>query len=713
MTALTLTYNLNDSLAELRARLTAHLGIVLIGFGILGAWYFVLRIDLPLTASGLLCLVVLLGRLVQRLQVNHPVLACYTLVWGSVALLSIGMGWFNSPWLPCLGVVCVFVGAILINNGGIFIAVILSSQLALLNLTTNRTYPFWELTLLFVLAAITSWLIAYTLFTAVHWYGAMQQRSTQLLDETRDHRAQLSQALKSMEIAYETQKRTQLELIWAHKQAEDARRLKEQFAANVSHELRTPLNLILGFSEIMYLSPEVYGDFGWPPVLRRDVHQIYHSSQHLLALIDDILNLSRFEMVGFHLNFEAVPLEPLLRDTLDIVQSLVRGRPVNLNLKIEAGLPLLEIDRTRIRQVVLNLLNNACSFTETGSIDLIARRMGHEVWVSVRDTGAGIPSDKLSHLFDEFYQVDHTIRRSHGGVGLGLAISKRFIEAHHGHIWVESIEGVGSCFTFALPCTEHAPHNPTDDQTLAPMPTTAARPCLLVLEKDEAIVSMLQRYIKSCNVIQVKDSRLLDELSLTYHPRAIIHNVKPETQGTNPPVLIETEVPVIECTLPNPAWFAGDLTIAGYLPKPINAQTLLEKIKSIGAVQEVLVIDDDRGFALLVERILKSSGKPFMIRRAYDGVQGIAALQDHLPDLVLLDVIMPGLDGMGLLAHMHADPKLAAVPVILLTSSDENYLPQVGSRIVVYHRSGLLPVEVLNCLNAITNNLKLHTRRRC
>jgi signal transduction histidine kinase/CheY-like chemotaxis protein len=544
------------------------------------------------------------------------------------------------------------------------------------------------------------------MFTAVHWYRAMQERSEQLLRETRDHRAELSQTLKSLEVAYDTQKHIQIELIWARKQADATRRLKEQFAANISHELRTPLNLILGFSEIMYLSPEVYGPLDWTPALRRDIHQIYLSSQHLLALIDDILDLSRFEMTGFNLALEVVPLEPLLRETVEMARDLVRGRPIRLNLNLVADLPRVEIDCTRIRQVILNLLNNAFSFTQSGAIELSARGTAGEVLVSVSDTGAGIAQSKLPYVFDEFYQVDHSLKRSHGGAGLGLAISKRFVEAHGGRIWVESQEGVGSRFTFALPTSEryidsHPSALRNDDRAVE-----VSRPCILIVEKDPAIVSMLRRYLQGCDLVQVRDAESLVEMSLRCHPRAIVRNVRPGHPEPASPSQLDTQAPIIDCSLPSLAWVAEDLAVAGCLTKPVTAQLLLAEVERIGQVHDILVVDDDRGFALLVERILQTSGKSFEVRRAYDGVQGLAAMQDRAPDLILLDLVMPGLDGFGLLEQLKAAPTLAGIPVILLTANTSAGEQETPNQFVVRHPEGLYPAEVMSCLNAIVNNLK-------
>ncbi len=703
----TVNLDFSDGLEELRSQLARRLSFVLIGFGILGAWYLLLRRDLPLLASGLLCLVVALGYFVQTMNTTNPTVARHLLVWGMVGHLLLAMLVFQSAWLPYMGILYVFLSAMLIKNGGLFVTACVAFFAATLNVTGLRSYPFTELTVSLVLAGISSWLSAYTLFTAVHWYRVMQSRSDQLLGVTRDHRAELSKTLKSLETAYETQKHIQFELIRARKHADDARRLKEQFAANISHELRTPLNLILGFSEIMYLTPDIYGDMQWPVTLRRDIHQIYRSSQHLLAMIDDILDLSRFEMNGFDLTLEPVSINELLHDTAEIAQNMVRGRPIKLQVSVDAHLPTVEIDCTRIRQVLLNLLNNACRFTEQGIVELRAVQSDGEIQLTVSDTGPGIPNDKLAYLFDEFYQVNHSLQRSHGGAGLGLAISKRFVEAHGGHIWVESEEGVGSRFSFTLPIAERVPETfRVDNRSGMTTPDVQSRSCVLVIEQDNAIVSTLQHHLKQCDLVQVRDTRTLPEMILSCHPKAIIRNIRPDAYDPYDVVSMSGMVPVIECSLPSATWVAEDLGVAGCLTKPITAKALLDEIKRIGDVHNILVVDDDRGFTLFVERILQASGKSFAVRRAYDGQQSLEVMQVYKPDLVLLDMTMPVLDGTGLLEQMLVNPNLKDIPVVLLTASSYTKEQTHQNQFTIHHQTGLYPTEVLQFLNAAVSALK-------
>ena len=296
------------------------------------------------------------------------------------------------------------------------------------------------------LTAFMGWLSSRGLYTVLDWAWSSQQRANQLLEELRDRRGELNRTLVALTEANRRLKRTGRELALARQRADEARRLKEQFAANISHELRTPLNLILGFSEMMYLSPDVYGEMEWPSTLRRDVHQIYRSSRQLMDLINDVLDLSRIDAVRMPIHSEPSDLAEIIREAVETASDLFRGRVLDVRVEMPPELPPLNLDRTRIRQVLLNLLNNAARFTQHGHIIVSAERNEREVVVSVADTGVGIPAEELPAIFEEFHQVDMSLRRRQEGAGLGLAISKRFVELHNGRIWAESQAGEGSTF---------------------------------------------------------------------------------------------------------------------------------------------------------------------------------------------------------------------------------------------------------------------------
>jgi signal transduction histidine kinase len=260
----------------------------------------------------------------------------------------------------------VFVSAMVVSGGELVTAGLIGASAAALVMRLDRPYPLPALTLALALAAVLAWLIVNTLYMALAWAWTMQKRADESLELARDHQGELARTLKALDNSNIILRRTQRELISARQQAEAARGMKEQFAANVSHELRTPLNLILGFSEIMSLSPEVYGSMQWPPTLKQDINQVYRSARHLLGLIDDVLDLSRFEIAGFTLNKTRVALTPLLADTVEMARDLFHDRPVRLESAIAGDLPAVEVDAIRIRQVLLNLLTNAARFTEAG-----------------------------------------------------------------------------------------------------------------------------------------------------------------------------------------------------------------------------------------------------------------------------------------------------------------------------------------------------------
>jgi len=710
----TMEYGPEENLEELRGQLLGRLAMGLMGTSVflmclvLLVWASSPLQSFPIISLGLLGALLALGWGVRASRGARPIVARHLMVWGLTSGLLAAMGLFHAPWLPFLGLPLAFVGAMLIGGGEFATVGPIVALGVWLGRSGSRAYPLAGMFISLALGTGLAWLIVRTFYTALEWAWSMQQRADRLLGLARDRQGELVSAFKSLDIANALLRRTQRELIAARKHEEEARLMKEQFAANISHELRTPLNLIMGFSEMIYLSPEVYGDLEWPSALRQDVYQIYASSHHLLEMIEDVLDLSRFEFVGFTLNREPAELEPLLRDTVGIVDDLFRGQPVRLEVEIAPDLPILRIDRTRIRQVLLNLLNNAARFTEEGAVRVEAKRGDGEVVIAVSDTGPGIPADELPHLFQEFYQVDRSIRRRHGGAGLGLAISKQFVEAHDGRIWVESEDAVGSTFTFTLPIPgEHVPLSPLKlERPLEPAASEMPAP-ILVLDSDPAVATLIDRHVEEYEVIQVEDVGGLGDALMLHHPRAVVWNVPPGN-GVNPDDLPPVSVPFIECSLPSQAWVADGLAVAAVLTKPVTTERLLREVERVGGVREVLVVDDDWGFCQLVERILEASGRPFQVRRAYDGEDGLERMRERRPDLLLLDLIMPGLDGFQVLEEMRHEPALADVPVVILTATSyaEDALAQRSGQMVIHRPDGLIPAEVLRCLRAVVGVLE-------
>ncbi len=698
------------NLEDLCGQLAHRLVILLIVVSSFGMWLTLAWDPFPVLLFKQLATLLCLGLAGQALMRFHPKWTRHLLVWGFLAELLAAMWLYSEPWLPFLSLLLIFVSAMLVSGSELVITCAIAGLALWLAHNELHAYHWSGLLVTLILGVTVTWLAVRTLYTALQWAWTMQQRSDHLLVEVRSHRAEVSRTLKSYELANTILRRTERELIAARREADEARRAKEQFAANISHELRTPLNLILGFSEMMYLSPEVYGEMQWPATLRRDVYQVYHNSRHLLEMIDDILSLSRFEMTGFILNKEPTALEPLLRNTADLAQDLFRGQPVQQTVDIAPDLPILEIDRTRIRQVLLNLLNNALRFTAQGTVRLEAKQGNGEVVISVSDTGPGIPAAKLPHIFEEFYQVDLSLRRGHEGTGLGLTISKHFVEAHDGHIGVESQEGVGSTFYFSLPIPEqhiplsHLHRTPAVEQSWPENQAT-----ILIADPDPAVASLMRRYLKEYNVIPVANVDQIEEAIIAHYPRAVIVNVPPDKKFA-PGGFTSLPVPIIHCSLPSQSWIVEKLSVVACLTKPVTAQRLLQTIRQVEPVHTVLIIDDDRGFCQLVQRILEAADHPFDLLHAYGGEEGLSIFRDRRPDLLLLDLIMPDMDGFQVLETMRQECELEDVPVILLTATNyaEDAIAQRGNRIEIHRPDGLRATEILDCLPKIIGALKPH-----
>ncbi|MCL5995848.1 MAG: hybrid sensor histidine kinase/response regulator [Chloroflexi bacterium] len=707
--------NSRANLEELRQQLMSRLATWVAIIGGIFTWLLLPAYPFPPSLLLLAPSPLVLGLLVRRLNARHPHTARRVLTWGMTVILVVAIWLFPDSWLPFLGLLVIFMSALLAPGSEIVTAAAIAGVTIWLANSEAREYQTLAICASLGVGLVLAWLSTDTLYTVLQWALRMQQQTDKLLVETQNQQAELKRTLKSLELATYLLERSNRELEIARRHADEARRMKEQFAANISHELRTPLNLILGFSEMMYLTPEVYGEVRWPPTLRRDVYHIYNSSVHLVGMIDDILDLSRFEMAQFTLSKELTDLGPLLHSAAEIAGGLLRGRPISLDVVVEPNLPQLDVDQTRIRQVVLNLLTNAQRFTTQGAIRIRAGRVESEVIVTVSDTGCGIPADKLPRVFEEFYQVDGSLRRSHDGAGLGLAVCKHFVEAHEGRIWVESQVGAGSAFHFSLPIPNvqtpiSYPH------VVSPLKTPEDHPCVLVVDPDPSVATIISRHVEGVTVVQVDDeSRLGDTIALE-GARAVLCNVPPTEMYEQAPIAKrDIAVPVIQCSLPSQAWIAQDLAVTACLTKPIMAARLRGEIARLGPICDILIVDDDHGFGQLVERVLDAGGgrdddqtPPLCIRHAYDGVQGLQAMRDQRPDLVLLDLAMPVMDGFQVLAKMRQDPQLTSIPVILLTVTTyaEDALRRFGGRFVVECKDGLSPLETLRCLKGVLGALE-------
>jgi len=296
-------------------------------------------------------------------------------------------------------------------------------------------------------SVFAAWLVSRPLRTALGWSWHSYAQALRIAEEARERQGELARLSKSLNETCDRLSELTQELDRARRAAEEALRLKAEFAAAVSHELRTPLNLIIGFSEMMALSPATsYGE-PLPASYARDVEAIYRNASHISKLIDDILDLSQIEARRMGLQRARASLAEIAEEAAAIVAPRFRARGLALTIDVPAGLPAVPVDPTRIRQVLINLLGNALRFTDVGGVTVTATCAGQELVVTVADTGVGIAAEDLPHVFEEFRQTGSAERRR-GGSGLGLAVSKRFVEMHGGSMWVESELGRGSAFHF-------------------------------------------------------------------------------------------------------------------------------------------------------------------------------------------------------------------------------------------------------------------------
>ncbi len=343
------------------------------------------------------------------------------------------------------------------NNSAIFLVLVIISSLFLNVVEYKRLFYQLDVViplLIIVSVSILLELILNELRGNYEWY--QQRYQSALINEQiiRDNEAKLEKLVNNLNDYKKHLTNTNILLIKARDEAEQARNVKQNFVQNVSHELRTPLNLIIGFSETMVNAPQSYGEVNWTSDLRGDIECIYQNSQHLKALIDDVLDLAALENKKYEIEPSDVDLDSLIQEVVMITDITYKAKGLYLDVDLDPNIQMVHIDAIRIKQVLLNLLSNALKYTKKGGVKISTRLNEDMAEVRVRDTGKGIPEDDLTKVFDAFYQVDKSNNREDSGTGLGLSISKQLIELHGGEMRISSVPGKGTTVLFTIPIIE-------------------------------------------------------------------------------------------------------------------------------------------------------------------------------------------------------------------------------------------------------------------
>ncbi len=502
------------------------------------------------------------------------------------------------------------------------------------------------------------------------------------------------------------QKNIEAALINAKLAAEEATHAKSQFLANMSHELRTPLNAIIGFSEI--LEDGTFGSLN--PKQGRYVSNVLTSGRHLLQLINDILDLAKVESGKLDLQPEDFAPEQVVENVLAICRALANKKSIVLATEFAPDLPLLHADESKFKQVLYNLLSNAVKFTTEGGRVTVAAsvqpsagngtggnaelipdsspRAGSCLRVSVSDTGIGIRPADHARVWKEFEQVDSTYGRTQQGTGLGLALTKKLVELHGGRIWLESdgIAGKGSTFIFELPLavageTDAAIQRRQLTLEVEPARSVPARPLVLVVEDDESALSLLSNYLHGggYDVAHARTATQAVELAREMKPFAITLDILlPDRPGWE--VLNELksqpetrDIPVVIVSVTDDLQLGFSLGAVEFLVKPVKRDHLLAVIAKAGKtggkpVQAVLIVDDEPQAVEAVADVIHAEG--YTVLEAQSGAHGLAVATEKLPDLIILDLLMPGMNGFEVVERLRANPRTADVPILIYTSKD-------------------------------------------
>ena len=475
-------------------------------------------------------------------------------------------------------------------------------------------------------------------------------------------------------------KLAEVELAGAKLAAEAANEAKSRFLANMSHELRTPLNAVIGYSEILREEAETMEGGRLIP----DLDKIHKAGKSLLSLVNDLLDLSKIEAGKMDLFIEAFAVADVIEEVAGTVGPLIDRNGNTLNIEAAPDLGRMRADLTKLRQILFNLISNAAKFTQGGVITLEARperREGRD-WLAfkVTDTGIGMNPDQIDKLFQPFSQADATTTRDYGGTGLGLALTRRLCQLMGGDVTVASRAGQGSSFEVRLPRLVTAGPSEAEEDVSpeADAAPSAAWPAVLVIDDDPIVHDLMTRFLarEKLRAVIAADGESGLRLAAEVAPIAITLDVMmPRIDGWSVLTALKSDpatadIPVIMLTMVSDKSLGHSLGASEYLTKPVDRDRLHKVLeKYIGkAAGPVLVVEDDAATRELVERALLAKG--YAVNLAPDGRAALERLESVQPSLILLDLMMPNMNGFEFLHALRQRPAWRAIPVIVVTAKD-------------------------------------------
>jgi CheY-like chemotaxis protein/HAMP domain-containing protein len=603
-------------------------------------------------------------------------------------------------------------------------AVVALISLACLNKFKADTYDVLQQSMIGISTSYSNLLASErTRILAEHLSQINQQLEAQT-EELQEQSEEMQSQTEELQHTTEELQEQNLELDMQRKQVEEANRLKSEFLSNMSHELRTPLNSIMALSRVLIMQAKdklSTEENSYLEIVERNGKQ-------LLSLINDILDLSKIEAGKMEMYPTVFSLNGMLTNIKDSLQPLAKGKDLNFTLDIAESLPQIETDEAKLRQILQNIVGNAVKFTETGGVDINVNHDFENIKIVVKDTGIGILTESLPYIFEEFRQVDGTSSRPYEGTGLGLAIAAKLVKALNGDLYAESELGNGSTFTITIPIKWHTITELQNTIISKPgniskeifSPTTKLSnkndKTILVIDDNPQFIEHISKYLEIAGYYTISTTSGKEALSLAekHHPFAItLDVVMPEMDGWE--VLQElkrnnktNDIPVIVVSISVDRETGFAMGAIGFIQKPIDKTLLVSEIKKLHDCPDMIMIVDDNDFDRVnMSEFIKAENINTIM--ASNGKECIDLLKENIPDVLVLDLVMPEMNGFQVLSEIRKTKKTKDLPIIIVTAKDLNTEESKllsGKVSSVLSKSESTPVELYHEIKRILAELE-------